>query len=464
MGGWIGKSIGGTVGIQFEGHKKWIEIDSDKMFPAEIPANDDLVLQVLWLKVLEEKGPALTSEDLADAWLELCWYTCNEYGIFLKNRRLGLIPPVTGSYDNHFWESGMGCPIRSEIWGYVFPGAPDIAASYAEKDGLLDHTGQSVGAEKMFAAMASMAFMVSDTRQLAEMFLHYLPAGTVIERLTRETFRCYDNGLSLREARERLLVLGGHPEACDSQINVPFTFLGLLYGENDLQKTLLAALSCGYDTDCTMATAGALIGQILGASRIPEELKEPIGDKLVMDIQYQRKENTLTSLARDTARVGVLLAKQCNTGVEIDDAAELTLPPDSWKIPETELTIEYDKLPATGPGQPVKVIVKVRGEVSPGTSLKINAPKGWSVMPESISVKPHIRDIPVILCPGGDLRQLPQRNIFTVTLAGTEKIKKSFGIAGAALWKFLGVYFDTKEPVLPENIENNSRTVMNRPY
>ena len=77
LGGWIGKSIGGTLGALFEGIKCWIDLTLDEIIPETIPPNDDLDLQVLWLKVLEEKGPSLTSDDLAEAWLEGCCYPFN---------------------------------------------------------------------------------------------------------------------------------------------------------------------------------------------------------------------------------------------------------------------------------------------------------------------------------------------------------------------------------------------------
>lgn len=442
LGGWIGKSMGGAVGARFEGHKGWIEIDPREMFPEQMPPNDDLDLQVLWLKVLEEKGPALTSDDLAQAWLDGCWYPFNEYGIFRRNWRLGIHPPESGRFTNQFWETGEGCPIRAEIWGYVFPGAPDLAAGFAGKDGVLDHTEESVGAEKMLAAMASMAFFVPDVRRLAAMFLHYLPPGATIERLTRAAFQAYDEGLSLRDARDRLMALEGNPEACDARTNIPFTFLGLLYGGNDLEKVMLSALACGYDTDCTLATAAALVGQILGARRIPAHLKQRVGDELVMGIQYRRPEMTLSALARDTARVGALLARELHTGVEITGAPELAPFPPTAAVPAARLRVEYLGLPAAAPGDSVQVRVKIEGKAPPASRLLVSGPPGWVITPaEAVIGALHPEAVVTLTAPAG-AETWPMQNRFEVAVEGCPELRCSFGVAGAGLWALLGVYYD----------------------
>lgn len=442
LGGWIGKSMGGAIGARFEGYKGWIDLDPADMFPDKMPPNDDLDLQVLWLKVLEEKGAALTSDDLAAAWLEGCWYPFNEYGIFRRNWRLGIHPPMSGRFTNQFWETGEGCPIRAEIWGYVFPGAPDLAAAYAAMDGALDHTEQSIGAEKMLAAMSSMAFFVPDVRRLAAMFIHYLPEGTPIARLTRAAFQAYDEGLSLRDARDRLMALEGNPEACDAQINIPFTFLGLLYGGNDLEKVMLSALACGYDTDCTLASAAALVGQILGARRIPAHLKDPVGDELVMGIQYRRPEMSLTALARDTARVGVLLSEQLRTGVEITSAPQFAPLPPEAAIPETRLTVEYQGLPAAAPGEAVRVVVKLEGKALPAAALKISGPQGWAITPSAAVFDETHRAVPVTLTASSGAGNWPMKNLFTAAVDSRPDLTCTFGVAGAGLWKFLGIYYD----------------------
>lgn len=122
----------------------------------DIP-NDDLDIQLLWLTVLEEKGPAVTADDLAEAWLAHCWYPFGEYGYFMRNARresARLIPAGSTTPISR----RMGCPIRSEIWAFVHPGDPDAAVAMALQDGSLDHEGNSCWGEAFLAYIESEAF------------------------------------------------------------------------------------------------------------------------------------------------------------------------------------------------------------------------------------------------------------------------------------------------------------------
>ena len=455
LGGWIGKSIGGALGARFEGCKCWIDLGMDEIIPDTLPPNDDLDLQVLWLKVLEDKGASLTSDDLADAWLEGCWYPFNEYGNFRRNYRLGIKPPYTGMHDNEFFDTGMGCPIRSEIWGYVFPGAADLAAQYAYMDGTLDHTDESVCSEQMLSAMAADAFFTSDLRRLAELHFHYLKPGLIVRRLIEAAFASFDEGLSLRDARERLHVLRGHPEPCDAVLNVPFAFLAMLYGENDLEKTILCALQCGYDTDCTLATAGALIGQILGAKGIPPKLRDIIGDELVMGIEYRRPEMTLSALARDTAKMGLRLAQALSTGVHIVDAPTIEVLPQALAGPKLRLAVDYPGPTSAAPGESVDVRLTLKGtaeaELEGPTTLSLTCPEHWDVSPREavVNVYPGVEPSATFTFTAGTgAPTWAQGHHFSAALTQDAKTlcEESFGIAGSGLWKFLGVYFDPCKP------------------
>ena len=144
LGGWAGKCAGGVVGAPLEGFKRFHDLElKDEMFETAVP-NDDLDLQILWLDLVKRRGPSLRLNDLADHWKAHVDFPWNEYGMALRNLRLGVYPPQSGSHNNWYWRKGMGSPIRSEIWGMLCPGLPAQAAFYATMDSSLDHEGFSV--------------------------------------------------------------------------------------------------------------------------------------------------------------------------------------------------------------------------------------------------------------------------------------------------------------------------------
>ena len=57
--------------------------------------------------------------------------------------------------------------------------------------------------------------------------------------------------------------------------------MGLLYGEGDFGKSMLLAVNCGEDADCTAGSLAATLGIILGNSQLPEKWIKPINDVIV---------------------------------------------------------------------------------------------------------------------------------------------------------------------------------------
>jgi len=62
--------------------------------------------------------------------------------------------------------------------------------------------------------------------------------------------------------------------------NVARLVIGLLYGDLDVRKTLCTTVMCGSDPDCTAGAAGSIVGVHEGASGIPEDFREAVGDRL----------------------------------------------------------------------------------------------------------------------------------------------------------------------------------------
>lgn len=279
---WLGKNIGGTLGAPFEIRKYVNALTFYDPVPERPEANDDLDLQLVWLKMLEDRGIDPSLSDFADYWRRyLSAYPWNEYGFCHRNLERGLLPPISGCFENYFVDD-MGSPIRSEIWACLAPGDPQLAASMAWKDAVVDHAGgEGVHGEMFWAAVESAAFVVKDPRILIQIGLAMIPLPSAISRVVREAVWCTDNGIRWAEARERIATLHGHYMSTNAIPNHGFTILGWLYGE-DYGDSLCKAVNCGYDTDCTGATLGSVLGIVGGTSAIPEEWKRPIGETIVL--------------------------------------------------------------------------------------------------------------------------------------------------------------------------------------
>src|SRR5208283_4598668 len=68
---WLGKNVGGTLGMPFEGLRQINDVDFyTDVKPGEPAANDDLDLQLLWLKALQDHGGVVDARILGEYWLK----------------------------------------------------------------------------------------------------------------------------------------------------------------------------------------------------------------------------------------------------------------------------------------------------------------------------------------------------------------------------------------------------------
>lgn len=297
-GCWMGKNIGGTLGAPFEGRRGTVDIDFYTQDLGGEPApNDDLDLQLVWLDAVEKYGRAVNASILGEYWHTYITPHWSEYGVGRSNMRMGLAPPLSG-WVNNLNRDSCGAFIRSEIWACLAPGHPEVAVRYAYEDAVVDHSEEGVYGEIFCAAVQSAAFAEADKLRLIEMGLSWIPADCGIARGIRCVIASWQQGLDWKEARKALLrevpdafftTYMGEPEAdllrgrtgYDAPANVAIFVLGWLYGNDDFGRSLCIAVGCGEDTDCTAATLGATLGIIHGIDAIPQQWKEPIGDKIV---------------------------------------------------------------------------------------------------------------------------------------------------------------------------------------
>ncbi len=403
MGCWLGKSIGGTLGMPLEGKKGLFDLTYYDPVPEGAIFNDDLDIQLVWLRAVQELGPEVTTHDLADYWLEHVIYPWDEYGLGAYNLRRGLAPPVAGGFDNWYIDC-EGSPIRSEIWAMVAPGAPEVAARYAYKDAIIDHAGgEGVWGEMYLAALESAAFIVQDLHELIEIGLSLIPEDCRTARAVRDVLKWHREGVEWTKCRELLLDRHGHYNPQDSPQNQGIVTLGWLYGDGDFGDSILKAVNCGEDTDCTGATLGAIMGIVHGAEAIPAKWKDPVSEGIavgwgIVGLDYPTQ---LDELTRQTLEMTdrVLAAKAPEIRI-VDQETSAQYDVESLKAPElmreveaadpmtaiydlgpVALHVAYGDTPTVAYGAPAEVtlMLESNSEVALTGKLSLQAPNGWEV-------------------------------------------------------------------------------------
>jgi ADP-ribosylglycohydrolase len=424
---WLGKNCGGTLGAPLEkafGQDEPFDVDWYPELRAGGIPNDDLEMQLIWLKAVEEQGFDLTARHLAQYWLDYIGYNFDEYGLNKTNLRLGLLPPVSGYYNNWFRDC-MGSPIRSEIWACLAPGSPALAVRYAYEDAIVDHAGgEGVWGELFNAAVQSAAFVEHDPQTLLDIGLGYIPPDAATARTVQAARAAHREGADWREARRRVLAAAPHYVAQYAPINIGFQVLGWLYGR-DFGDTLCTTVNCGYDTDCTGATVGALLGVLGGRQGLPEKWTAPLGEGISTNESWGGLRHASaganpvpTTLAELTDRVCTLGARllavrgaPLQIGDQTDlrgfDAGSLRAPADLtaalWQAGPLHLghtlgalsvELDYGDAPVIVPGTPRDLQVRVQNRRAETLTLDAHLapPAGWAATPtapQTVSVPAH---------------------------------------------------------------------------
>ncbi|MEG0693024.1 MAG: ADP-ribosylglycohydrolase family protein [Oscillospiraceae bacterium] len=390
-GGWIGKNIGGTLGGPMENIMELMDIN---FYTQEFDGpmeNDDLDLQLISLHAIEQYGARITAKHMENEWKAHVYFSYDEYGHAVTNMRKGIVSPMCGSYNNSFCDC-MGAPIRSEIWAMVAAGNPELATYYAYQDAIIDHAGgEGVYGEIFFAALESMAFYEDNLEVLIEKSLQYIPDECQTAKAIRDVLKIRPETPCWKEARSYIIERYATDNPTYAPVNIAFTILCLLYGK-DFSDAICIAASCGYDTDCTAATAGAIYGILYGYDQIPKKWIEPIGDKINLStpIMGARAPKTIKELTERTiAARKIVLAEYENcmdkSKFKIDydlDRVKYLLPEGSFAQADLQVTMEYaDNNPVIEKKAPKKIKITIKNITNSRYSgyVSLKAPAGLDV-------------------------------------------------------------------------------------
>jgi ADP-ribosylglycohydrolase len=410
LGCWTGKNIGGTLGAPFEGKTEMQEVSFYTQDLAGKPEpNDDLDLQLIWLIAAEKHGLYNLNENLiGEYWLEHITGPWAEYGVCKLNIEKGLYPPLSGSCNNNVWKYSNGAWIRSEIWACLFPGEPDSVLEFAYLDACADHCGEGIYAELFTASIESAAFVVNDIREIINIGLKKIPEDCRVARSIKIAINGYEGKKTWQDTRQDVVKDSEDLGWFQAPANVAFTVIGLLYGEGDFDKTVCTAVNCGDDTDCTGATAGAVMGILMGRSKLPQKWIDPIGDSIqtiAINPIGTCIPKTLTELTDRTIYLAKTIQQErpellstTDSSTEISEEHISSLSSSdyakehiwarspyelSFSLPFGVLRIDYENGPSVKVGECKKMTINFESFVISGKSvdLKWILPEEWQMTP-----------------------------------------------------------------------------------
>ncbi len=308
--GVLGKIIGVYLGRPFEGwSNKKIEDElgeinyyvHEKRGTRLIVTDDDISGTFTFLRALPDHGNtlALTPAQIGWTWRNylienrtVLWWggmgMSTEHTAFLR-LKAGIDAPHSGSIavNGQVVAEQIGAQIFIDGWAMVSLGDPERAADLAKRAASVSHDGEAVYGAQVVAAMEALAFVEPDLNKLLDDAARRIPANSVIYALINDLRDWRASEPDWRKAFRKIEDKYGYDKFggnCHMVPNHAVILLGLLYGDDDFQKSLMIANTAGWDTDCNSGNVGCLMGIKNGLAGIDAgpDWRGPVADRMYL--------------------------------------------------------------------------------------------------------------------------------------------------------------------------------------
>ena len=307
-GGWAGQVIGCTYGgpteFRYQGRIiddtisiPWDETRCRWYYEKAPGLYDDVYMDLTFVDVFEKEGldaPA-TSHALAFANADYMLWHANQAARY--NILNGIMPPESGYWIYNPHSDDIDFQIEADFAGLMSPGMVNTACGICDKIGHIMNYGDGWYGGVYVAAMYSLAFVSNDVNYVVKEALNAIPAESEFHQCISDVIQWHqqfpdDWTKTWNEVQTKWSHDIGCPDGVfrdfniDAKINAAYIVVGLLYGEGDYTETLDVSARCGQDSDCNPASAGGILGTMIGYSKIPEEWKKAVYPVEDMDFKY----------------------------------------------------------------------------------------------------------------------------------------------------------------------------------
>ena len=348
QGAWIGQMVGVSWGMPTE--FKW----NDAIIPAEkVPVwtsdmplkmaydNDDLYVEMTFLKTLADYGldvsPRQAGIDFANSEYQL--WCANRAG--RTNLRMGIAPPDCSHPKFNRRSNDIDYQIEADYSGIISPGCPQEAIRLGNVFGRLVNFGDGVWAGQFVGALYAEAFFTGDVNRLLDAGLKAIPAASDYAQMVRNVrvwHRANPGGwtktwekIRAQYSKKSNPALKDSNGGIDVRLNGAMIVLGLLYGQGDLDKSMVISMRGGWDSDCNPSNVGGILMCTRGAKALSAKYTE----KLDFERKFGYTAYNLKSLSAVCEKLARAVVVRCGGRVEKDaNGKEWFVIPD--QVPEPD--------------------------------------------------------------------------------------------------------------------------------
>jgi len=295
--GWLGQMAGVGWGGPTEFKWKGAIIPADKM-PQWKPEminqfeQDDIYVEMTFLRTLELHG---FDASIRQAGID---FAQSRYGLAHANRvgrcnlRNGIAPPDSGHPKFNSHADDIDYQIEADYSGLICPGLPNEVIGLGEKFGRLMNYGDGLYGGLFVGGMYAEAFFEKDIHKIIQAGLACVPEGSQFHECITDTIKWYGENPDNWQKTWELINAKYHDNpdyrraSCDkgsfdidAKINAAYIVVGLLYGEGDIDKTIVLSTRCGQDSDCNPSSAAGILFTSIGYSNIPERFTSALDPK-----------------------------------------------------------------------------------------------------------------------------------------------------------------------------------------
>lgn len=354
-GGWAGQMIGVSYGSVYEFRSLGKTITGPiRPWKPEFVDNslqqDDIYVEMTFLKVLEEHGTDPTARQAGEAFRDSKYRLWHANDAGRTNLKAGIFPPQSGHprYNPH--SDDIDFQIEADLFGLIAPGLFAASARLCDRFGPIMNYGDGLYGGRFVGAMYCQAYLEPEPTPAAisrvvDAGLKAIPSQSRYAQLVRDVVAWHaehpsDWLVTWRKVEDKW----GHEDLCpdgldrpfniDAKLNGGYIVIGLLYGGGDLEKTMEITTRCGQDADCNPSSAAGVLATVLGYSRIPAPFTA--GIPALTGRKFEYTEYDYPGLVAACERVALKLIEREGGKVETRDGTKtLVLPAQSPAPPAT---------------------------------------------------------------------------------------------------------------------------------